>query len=70
LSPSTRKVVVVVATIEAALKIVALVDLVRRPATQIRGSKAKWAAAIVAVNSGGAVPIVYFVVGRRPSTSV
>jgi hypothetical protein len=67
LSPSTRKLVVVGATFEATLKIAALVDLVRRPAEEIRGSKARWAAAIVLVNSVGALPVSYFVLGRRPS---
>jgi hypothetical protein len=38
----------------------------RRPTADVRGSKARWATAIVVVNSAGAVPIGYFLVGRRP----
>jgi hypothetical protein len=51
--------------VEAALKIAALIDLARRPARHVRGSKAAWAAAITVVNAAGAVPVAYFLRGRR-----
>ena len=69
LSPRTRQVVVAAATVDGILKIAALIDLARRPPEEVRGSKAKWAAAIIFVNSGGALPIYYFVRGRNPSSS-
>jgi hypothetical protein len=47
------------------LKIVALIDLWRRPAAQVRGSKLGWALAITLLNSVGAVPIAYLTRGRR-----
>jgi hypothetical protein len=53
------------ATIDGALKIAALIDLVRRPSDQVRGSKAGWAAAVSLINSLGAVPAAYFAWGRR-----
>jgi hypothetical protein len=65
LSPRTRRLVVAGASVEGALKIAALVDLARRPADRVRGSKKAWATAIVLVNSMGAVPVAYFVRGRR-----
>jgi len=65
LSPRTRRVVMVMAALEGAVKVAALVDLARRPASQVRGSKAAWATAITLVNSAGAVPLAYFVRGRR-----
>lgn len=65
LSPATRRLVTVAASIEGLLKIAALLDLVRRPSGEIRGSKARWAAALILINSGGAVPIAYFRRGRR-----
>jgi hypothetical protein len=65
LSPRTRRFVVVAGAIEGSLKIAALIDLARRPASEIRGSKPRWAAALVLVNSVGAVPIAYFARGRR-----
>jgi hypothetical protein len=65
LSPGTRKVILGAAAAEGALKIAALFDLTRRPSSQIRGSKLGWAAAIIFVNSLGAVPISYFVRGRQ-----
>ena len=65
LSPRVRRLVVAGAVFEGALKIAALVDLARRPADAVQGSKKVWATAIVLVNSMGAVPIAYFVRGRR-----
>jgi hypothetical protein len=65
LSPRARQVVVAVAAVEGAFKIAALIDLKRRPAEQVRGSKKAWATAIVLVNSAGAVPFAYFLKGRR-----
>jgi hypothetical protein len=65
LSPRTRQVLVASAAIDGALKVAALVDLKRRPAEQVRGSKKAWAAAIVLINSAGAVPVAYLLKGRR-----
>jgi hypothetical protein len=65
LSPRVRRLIVAGATVEGIVKIAALIDLARRPASQIRGSKPRWAAAITLINSAGAVPIAYFVRGRR-----
>ena len=65
LSPRARRVIVVAGAAEGALKVAALVDLARRPASQVRGSKARWAVAVTLVNSLGAVPIAYFAYGRR-----
>lgn len=67
-SPRTRRVIVAAAAIEGALKVAALIDLKRRPAEQVRGSKKTWATAIVLVNSAGAVPVAYFLKGRRRQT--
>jgi uncharacterized protein DUF5652 len=65
LSERTRRWILVGAVVEGLLKLVALVDLVRRPARQVRGSKKVWATAIVLVNSVGAVPLAYLLRGRR-----
>ncbi len=67
LSPGTRRAVAVVAVLEGVIKVVALVDLARRPAEEVRGSKAAWATAITFVNSAGAVPLAYFILGRDPA---
>jgi hypothetical protein len=64
LNPATRRFLVVGGAVEGLLKIAALTDLLRRPSSEIRGSKPRWAAAIVFVNSLGVVPIAYFVRGR------
>ncbi len=64
LNPSIQRTVMVMASVEGVLKAVALVDLARRPASQVRGSKAVWATAITLINSAGLVPIAYFMRGR------
>ena len=65
LSPRTRRLIALASVIEGVLKVAALIDLARRPASAVRGSKARWAAAVALINSLGAVPIAYFVWGRR-----
>ncbi|MGN6431466.1 MAG: DUF5652 family protein [Gaiellaceae bacterium] len=69
LSPRARRVVVAASAIEGALKIAALIDLARRPASAVRGSKTAWVVSVSLVNSLGVLPVVYFVRGRRSSTS-
>lgn len=65
IDPRVGRMLKVAAALEGALKVAALVDLARRPATEVRGSKAVWATVITLVNSVGAVPIAYFVWGRH-----
>jgi len=65
LSPRIRRLILIGGALDGFLKVAALVDLVRRPSEELRGSKPLWAAAIVLINSAGAVPIAYFVHGRR-----
>jgi hypothetical protein len=65
LSPRTRRLIVIVGAYEALLKLAALVDLARRPASEVRGPKRRWAIAIALINSLGLVPLSYFVAGRR-----
>jgi hypothetical protein len=50
--------------VEGILKVAALIDMKRRPADQIRGSKWVWGPAMV-INSAGVIPIAYFALGRR-----
>jgi hypothetical protein len=69
LSGRTRGLVVAVGVVEGVLKVAALVDIRRRPASQIRGPKWLWAAAVAGVSSAGIVPISYFVAGRRQPRS-
>jgi hypothetical protein len=64
LSPRSRRLLLLGGGIEGVLKTAALVDLVRRPNEEVRGSKPLWAVAIVLINSVGAVPIAYFRYGR------
>jgi hypothetical protein len=54
--------VITAGAIQLTLQAAALVDLRRRPADRIKGSKAAWAAASF-VNTLG--PIAYFAFGRR-----
>ena len=65
LSPRTRRLVVIGGAVDGVLTIAALLDLLQRPADEVRGPKPVWAAAIVVVNSVGALPLTYFAYGRK-----
>ena len=65
LSKRTRILLITVAVADGALRVAALIDIQRRPASQIRGRKGMWAAAVALVNSAGVVPVSYFVFGQR-----
>jgi hypothetical protein len=65
LSERTRRLLTIAAVAEGILKLAALIDLKRRPATLICGPKWMWATVVAVVSSAGAVPLSYFVVGRR-----
>jgi hypothetical protein len=64
LSPRARRLLIGGAAAEGLLKLAVLVDLKRRPSSEVRGPKRAWALAMV-VNSAGAIPIAYFAFGRR-----
>ena len=65
LSTRSRRLIIAAAVSESILKTAALVDIARRPASQIRGSKRIWAPVVVVVNSFGGAPLAYFAFGRR-----
>ena len=65
LSESSRRLVIAAAIGEAVLKTAVLIDIRRRPASQVRGSKRMWIIAAVLVNSAGVGPLSYFAFGRR-----
>jgi len=65
LSQRTRRLLIGAAVAEGILKVAALIDLKRRPATQVRGPKWIWATVLALVGSAGVLPISYFVFGRR-----
>ena len=65
LSEGTRRLLITAAVADGALRVAALIDIKRRPASQIRGRKRVWAAAMAVISSAGVVPISYFVFGRR-----
>ena len=65
LSGRTRGLIVAVAVVPLALRTAALIDLKRRPASQVRGPKWLWGSAVAVVSSGGVVPASYLAFGRR-----
>lgn len=65
LSERDRRLLVAVAVADGALRVAALIDIKRRPASQIRGRKGLWAAVVAVVNSAGVLPVSYFLFGRR-----
>ena len=62
LSPRTRRLVVVLGALEAALLVAAQVDLARRPPALVSGSKTMWRL-VSLINVVG--PLTYFLRGRR-----
>ena len=68
LSDRNRRLLIAAAVAEAGLKTAVLIDLKRRPASQIRGSKWMWVAVAVLVNSAGIGSLSYFAFGRRRDT--
>jgi aspartate/tyrosine/aromatic aminotransferase len=65
LSERNRRLLIAAAAADGALRVAALIDIRRRPASQIRGRKWAWATVTAIVSSAGVVPISYFVFGRR-----
>ncbi len=65
LSKRTQRLIIIGAAAETSLKAAALVDMKRRPASQVRGSKWIWAPAVTVINSFGLAPLAYFLFGRR-----
>jgi hypothetical protein len=63
MSQARKTAVVVMGVVEVALTTVALVDLVRRPADQVRGPKIAWVLACLVQPIG---PITYLSAGRLP----
>jgi len=66
-SRRSRTLIVAAGAIEVVLLVATLIDIKRRPADQIKGSKRMWTA-LAFVNIAG--PISYFTLGRRRSASV
>jgi len=62
LTNNQQTAIIVAGCVQVSLAATAWVDLARRPAAQVQGSKAKWAA-IIAINFIG--PIAYFTRGRK-----
>jgi len=65
LSKRTQRLIIIGAAVETSLKAAALVDMKRRPASEVRGSKWIWAPAVTVINSFGLAPLAYFLFGRR-----
>ena len=65
LSPRAQTAIVLGGIAELVMTTIALADLARRPARQLRGSKLLWLVTFVVQPVG---PILYFLVGRRPTT--
>ena len=65
LSERNRRLIIGAAVAEGLLKLAALIDLKRRPASQVRGPRWVWATLVAVVSSFGLLPISYFLFGRR-----
>jgi len=65
LSERNRKLIIAAGIVDVTLRVAALIDIKRRPASQIRGRKGLWATVVAVVNSAGVLPVSYFLFGRR-----
>jgi hypothetical protein len=65
LSPTAKAAVIGVAAVDAGLRAWALRDLAGRETGQVRGPKKLWSVALGLVTSGGVLPALYLVIGRR-----
>jgi hypothetical protein len=65
LSKRNQRLLIAAAVVETSLKAAALIDIKRRPASQIRGPKWAWIPAVSILNSAGLAPLAYFLWGRR-----
>ena len=63
LSRTQQRLIIALAAVETALTAIALVDLARRPARQVRGPKPLWLLGCFVQPVG---PITYLTLGRRP----
>jgi len=61
-SKRSRRLIVATGVVEVVLVVATLIDIKRRPADQMKGSKRMWTA-LAFVNIAG--PIAYFAFGRR-----
>ena len=68
LSQRNQRLLIAGAVAETILKAAAIVDLTRRPASEIRGPKWAWIPAVTVINSFGCAPLAYFAFGRRSAS--
>ena len=64
LSKRSRLLIVAGVVTESSLNAAAAIDLKRRPSSQVRGPKWRWAAALVP-GTFGIASLAYFIFGRR-----
>ena len=60
-----RITLIVLGGTDLGLRAWSLVDLVRRPATEVQGHKGLWAVVLALVNSVGVLPTIYLTKARR-----
>jgi len=65
LSQGQRRAIILMAAVEGALKMAALMDIRTRPASEIRGPKWLWATSVGLASTAGILPASYFLFGRR-----
>ena len=65
LSPGVRRAIVAIAAVDTTARAIALNDLRKRSAGEVRGQNAAWRWGLALVDSAGILPLVYFARGRR-----
>lgn len=65
LSPAAKQVVISLAVTDVVFRAIALFDVARRPAKQVKGNKTAWALALTLLNTVGVLPLGYLLFGRH-----
>lgn len=55
--------------VDVLLRVLAVIDVAKRPDDEVNGPKKVWLPALAAVSSMGLLPTAYFLLGRRDQVS-
>ncbi|SDS19517.1 hypothetical protein [Microlunatus soli] len=65
LNDRQRVMIIGAGALDLGLRLAGLIDIIRRPAAEVRGPKPLWIVALSVVSSAGLLPATYFALGRR-----
>lgn len=69
LPPAARTGLIILAAVDAGLRFWASSDLRSRDASEVNGSKRLWSLGLSLLSTGGVLPVVYLIRGRRAAAT-